>query len=268
MPSYAAIQIEAEPRSGGTVYRLRIAHGELNLINSAALAELGRALSEVGRDAQARALVLGTASARAWIAGADLGELTTLDPATARDFIQRLHGVCRAIRELPVPVLASIQGYCLGAGLELAMCCDLRLAASDASFGMPEVQVGIPSVIEAALLPRLIGAGRARDLVLSGRILPAAQALNWGLVEAVAPVDTLEELVEARLADILCAAPGAVRAQKALCRQWEELPLAAAIDEGIEAFARAYQSDEPRRYMQRFLQRKRPERGGSGSGSV
>lgn len=268
MSTYTSIQIKAESRSEGTVYRLRIAHGELNLINSPVLAELGHALSEISRDPQARALVVGTASTRAWIAGADLGELTTLEPASAREFIKRLHGVCQAIRDVPVPVLASIQGYCLGAGLELATCCDLRLAASDARFGMPEVQVGIPSVIEAALLPRLIGTGRARDLVLTGRILQAEQALAWGLVEAIAPAHALQELVEARLADILRAAPGAVRAQKALCRQWEELPLADTIDQSIETFASAYQSDEPRRYMQRFLARKDHGGDGSGSGSI
>ncbi len=268
MSAYTNIRIEAERRSEGSVYRLRVARGELNLINSAALAEFGHALSEIRHHPQARALVLGTASTRAWIAGADLGELATLEPASAREFIRRLHGVCQAIRELPVPVLASIQGYCLGAGLELATCCDLRLAASNARFGMPEVQVGIPSVIEAALLPRLVGAGRARDLVLTGRILHAEEALASGLVEAIAPADALEELVEARLADILRAAPGAVRAQKTLCRQWEELPLTDAINQGIEAFARAYQGDEPRRYMQRFLTRKTNNPGGPASGSA
>lgn len=253
------VDIERESRPEGTVYRLTLARGELNVLDSSLLRALEAALGEIDRDPDARAVVLRGANARAFIAGADIDELKDLDLRGARAFIDRLHGLALAIRCLPVPVLARIEGYCLGAGLELAICCDLRLASDDSRFGMPEVQVGIPSVIEAALLPRFIGAGRARDLVLTGRILLAEEALAWGLIEALAPRAALDALVESRLSDILRAAPGAIRAQKALCRQWEELPLAEAIEVGIEAFARAYETDEPRRYMERFLRRRRTE---------
>jgi enoyl-CoA hydratase/carnithine racemase len=122
---------------------------------------------------------------------------------------------------------------------------------------MPEVHVGIPSVIEAALLPRLIGTGRARDLVFTGRIIEAQEALAWGLVETLTTPDRLDAVVDERLAMILNAGPGAIRSQKELCRQWEELPLSEAIEAGIHAFGDAFLSDEPREYMQRFLQRPR-----------
>ena len=124
--------------------------------------------------------------------------------------------------------------------------------------------MGIPSVIEAALLPRLIGMGRARDLVLTGRLITAEEAHAWGLVEALGSPAEVDDMLESRIEAICNAAPGAVRAQKALCRRWETLALDAAVAAGVEAFARAYASDEPRRYMQRFMNRRRDQRGPTG----
>ncbi len=252
------IHLAREAGARGVVYRLTISRPErLNILDTPALSAMQEALDRTGEDPAARALILQGAGSRAWIGGADIREMATLDSNSARTFIEQLHGVCRTLRELPVPVLARIDGLCLGAGLEIAACCDLRLASATSRFGMPEVQVGIPSVIEAALLPRLIGSGRARDLVLTGRIIDADVALSWGLVESVVPSLELETLTQERLSMILDAAPGAIRAQKALCRQWETLPLAEAVQAGIDAFAEAFRSDEPRAYMQRFLNRLR-----------
>ena len=115
--------------------------------------------------------------------------------AGARRFITLVHRCCAAFRHLPAPVIARIDGYALGAGLELAASCDLRVASENSVFGMPEVAIGIPSVVEAALLPRLVGAGRARRLLLTGETIDAAQALAWGLVDAVAPADRLDDAV-------------------------------------------------------------------------
>src|SRR6185503_218248 len=112
-----------------------------------------------------RVVVLTGAGERAFIGGADINEMAELDEESARVFISQLHEACAALRNLPVPVIARISGYCLGAGLEIAASCDLRVAADHSTFGMPEVRVGIPSVIEAALLPRLIGWGMAARLI-------------------------------------------------------------------------------------------------------
>ena len=138
-------------------------------------------------------------------------------------FITLVHRTCACLRELPVPVIARINGYALGAGLEVAAACDLRVASSNAVFGMPEVKVGIPSVVEAALLPGLIGWGRTRELLLFGESIDAATALAWGLVEQVVAPDALDAAVEARLATLLSAGPQAVRLQKKLIRQWEDM---------------------------------------------
>ena len=133
-------------------------------------------------------MVLTGAGDTAFIVGADIGEMAAIaNGESARAFITRLHGCCDAIRNFPVPVIARIAGYCFGAGLEIASACDLRIASETASFGMQEVKLGIPSVIEAALLPSLVGWGRAREIMLLGEKFSAADALAWGLLERVAP---------------------------------------------------------------------------------
>jgi enoyl-CoA hydratase len=146
-----------------------------------------------------------------------------------------------------VPVIARIDGYALGAGLELACACDLRVASERAIFGMPEVRIGIPSVVEAALLPKLIGHGRARRLLLTGETIGAGEALSWGLVDAVASPGDLDDAVERLARSILAAGPHAVRLQKSLIREWEELPTTAAIERGIDCFVAAFDTDEPAR---------------------
>ncbi len=230
----------------------------LNCLSGDLVAALGDALDRVAADPAARVVVLEGAGERAWIGGADINELAGLDADSAVRFIRRLAETCEKLRRLPVPVVARIDGYCLGAGLEIAACCDLRLAGPAARFAMPEVQVGIPSVIHAAVLPRLIGIGRARDLVLTGRMIDAATAMAWGLLDGLAADPAaLDGLLETRLGEILSAAPGAVRAQKVLCRQWEELPLTDAVEAGVSALGAAYRTAEPAEYTRRFLARRR-----------
>jgi enoyl-CoA hydratase/carnithine racemase len=122
---------------------------------------------------------------------------------------------------------------------------------------MPEVRVGIPSVIHAALLPRLIGWGRARWLVMTAENIDAPTALGWGLIDVVAPQDGLDAAVERVVATLLQCGPEALRAQKALLRQWEELPLKESVNLSIGVFGRSFLTDEPHRLMQGFIDRKR-----------
>ena len=127
-----------------------------------------------------------------------------------------MHHTCDCLRQLPVPVIARIDGYALGAGLEVAVSCDLRIATTHAKFGMPEVKVGIPSVVEAALIPGLIGYGRARELLMLGEIIDAETALRWGLIERVVAPEALDREVERVVAALLTAGPHAIRQQKRL----------------------------------------------------
>lgn len=229
----------------------------LNILNSGLIRQLTVAVNSIAANDSIRLLILTGAGDRAFIGGADVNEMAALDKASARDFISRLHEACASLRSLPVPVIARINGYCLGAGLEIAASCDLRVAADHSTFGMPEVKVGIPSVIEAALLPRLIGWGKAAELIYTGESISAAEAVGCGLVERVVPGDQLDQAVDRWAEAILEGGPRALRLQKALIRQWERLPLDQAIERGIESFAAAYETDEPRKLMQRFLTRLR-----------
>jgi len=237
------------------VARLTVAHdAKLNTLNPALLDAALAALRDLAKQPGLRVAVFTGEGERAFIGGADIGAMAALEtPAEAEAFIRRVHGICAAIRDLPVPVIARINGWCLGAGLEVAAACDMRIAVRDAKFGMPEVRVGIPSVVEAALLPGLIGWGRTRRLLLLAETITAADALAWGLLEEVAPRDAIDARLEEWLAHVLAAGPEAIRAQKALIRQWEDRPISEAIAAGIDAFAASWQTDEPKRMMRSFL---------------
>ena len=244
--------------AAGVVAELTIANpGKLNILNRALMDALIAASERLALDERLRAVVLRGAGEKAFIGGADIREMAELEPATAAAFITRLHEVCDGLRRLPVPVIARIDGYALGAGLEVAASCDLRVASDRSLFGMPEVNIGIPSVIEAALLPALIGWGRTRELLLTGMSISAAKAQNWGLVERVVPAAELDAEVEAILAAILACGPQAIRQQKALIRYWEDHTVTELIARGIASFAESFEGDEPRRLMRGFLAARR-----------
>ena len=230
---------------------------KLNVMTQAMCRDLAAAVDALAAHDEVRVVVLRGAGERAMIGGADITEMAKLGPESARAFITDLHRVCAALRALPVPVIARMQGYCLGGGLEIAASCDLRIAADDAHMGMPEVRVGIPSVIEAAILPELIGWGRTRRLVYTGEMIDAAKAYEWGLVEEVVEAAALDGAVDAVCEAIVAAGPGAIRAQKALIARWRTSPLNEAITAGIDVFEAAFETDEPQRYMRRFLDRSR-----------
>ena len=238
----------------GRVARLVIDHpGKLNVLSRALIDEFGEAIRSLADVAKLRVLVLSGAGERAFIGGADIRDLARLTRETAADFITALHRVCDGLRHLPVPVIARINGYALGAGLEVAAACDLRIASTEAHFGMPEVRVGIPSVIEAALLPGLIGRGRTRRLLLTGETIDAAEAERWGLIDWRLPAAQLDAAVEELIDAILACGPEAIRLQKQLIREWEDLPLSQAVERGIASFASAFESDEPQRMLGAFL---------------
>jgi enoyl-CoA hydratase len=243
------IVVKREPRSeGGHLLRVTIDNREkLNSLNRALMAELVAMVRPLAEDPELRLVVLTGAGERAFVGGADIGEIAALDRGNAIEFITLVHRCCDAFRHLPVPVIARIDGWALGAGLELAAACDLRVASERSRFGMPEVRIGIPSVVEAALLPQLIGHGRARRLLLTGEPIGAAEALDWGLIDGVTPAAELDAAVERLAAAILAGGTQAVRLQKSLILDWEELPTGEAVRRGIAAFAAAYDSDEPRR---------------------
>jgi enoyl-CoA hydratase len=203
-----------------------------NALSSALLMELDCAFRRLEKEDSLRVAVL-AGRGKAFCGGADVTELSQLTSESAPAFVGRIHEVCRAIRQLPVPVVAQLHGAVIGAGLEIAAACDLRVAAAGTQFAMPEVRLGIPSVVEAALLPRLVGSGRAAWLVLTGEPIDAERALQWGLIEEISEGETLVKAV-------LAGDPEALRLQKQLLQLWDEAPLATSVTASLAAFARAF----------------------------
>ena len=238
------------------VARLTIEHARKANILSATVMEALLAELADSRDRSLRVLVLAGSGERSFISGVDVREMAALDQTSAKPFIERLRAVCEAVRMFPAPVVARINGWCLGGGLELAMACDLRAASTAAKFAMPEVKLGIPSVIHAALMPRLIGSARARLMILTGATIDAQCALDWGLVDAVAAPADLDAAVTKMIAPILECGAQVISAQKMLLREWEELPLSEAIEASVPVFARAFATGEPQRSMNDFLRAK------------
>jgi enoyl-CoA hydratase len=254
----ARIETHQQEHAEGKVVTITLCNAaKLNILNTPLIADMIAALEQAGRDDSVRAVILAGEGERAFIGGADINEMAGLTPDTARAFITRLHLLCRAIRVLPVPVIARMQGFTLGGGLEVAAACDMRIAAHGATMGMPEVRVGIPSVIEAALLPQLIGWGRTRRLLFTGETFDTATALAWGFIEEAVPAAELDTAIARVIKNLLACGPRAIQLQKTLIRDWEGLAPEDAIARGIDCFAESWTTPEPAERMAAFLAAKR-----------
>jgi len=233
--------VELEKESG--IARIFLNRPEkVNALDSRLLDSLAAELERLAVDQSLRIAVL-AGRGKVFCAGADVGELAALNESIAPAFVGRVHRVCAALRALPVPVLARLHGVVIGAGLEIAAACDLRIAARGTRFAMPEVKLGIPSVVEAALLPRLMGSGRAAWLVLTGEAIDAERAYEWGLVEEV--TNDLDQSVGRVVQSLVAADRQALRQQKQLLQLWQEAPLARSIDASLARFGEAYAGGVP-----------------------
>ena len=253
------VDISWDRRRSGTVATVVFDNSRrLNVLNPPALLDLTEAFLGLAREDDLRCIVFAGAGGRAFIGGADINYMTTMrHPEDGRRFLTMIHKLCQAIRDVPVPVICKAEGYTLGAGLEVAVSCDIRIAADNAMFGMPEVRVGVPSVVEAALLPRLIGWGRTSWLLLTAENIDAATAERWGLVEQVVPVGELDAALVRCVDAIVEATPLAVRAQKRLMRRWERLSIDEGIQAGIDAMAQSVADGEHLERMTAFINRKK-----------
>ncbi len=232
----------------------------LNLLEPDLIRALRETFDTLAADRATRLAVV-TGAGRAFTAGMDVRVLRGLDIVGGKELITALCDAIDAVHRAPFAVIAAVNGPCLGAGFELALACDLRVAAAGAPLGLPEVRVGVPSVIQAALLPPLVGPGRAAELLLTGESITAERALEWGLVNEVVPAERLRPAVEALAARILAGGPEAIRLQKELIVRWRETDLGTAVRYGVNAFAAAYATGEPREGMSAYLERRTPDWG-------
>ncbi len=256
------ILVAVEDRGeAGTVARVTVNNtAERNALGNAGKRELAEAFERVSADPLLRAIVLTGAGDRSFIGGANVTEMATFTHGHANEGPSLTHRVCEAIRRAPVPVIARVNGYCFGAGLEIAASCDMRAAADTARFGMPEVLFGLPSGMEACLLPQLIGWGKTRELVFTGRHIDAKEAAECHLVERVVAPDALDAAVEDWVAAIVAAGPIAIRSQKELIRDWERMSIADAVQQGVRAVAAAHGTEETKRLMGAFVAKRNAKR--------
>jgi enoyl-CoA hydratase len=204
---------------------------KLNALNATVIRELGEAAARLEHDPAIRGAILTGAGSKAFVAGADIGEIAAQGPIDGRARALEGQAAFRRLERCGKPVIAAVNGFALGGGCELAMACHLRVASDQAKFGQPEVKLGIgPGYGGTVRLPRLVGKGRALELLLTGRMVDAAEAQRIGLVNLVVPADRVLAESEALLGTILANGPLAVRA----CLEAVDAGLGMSLDQALE----------------------------------
>lgn len=231
----------------GRVAHLTLVNPPLNLVTEALLHELGAALDLLAAASpdDVRAVVLTGAGERAFSAGSDVGEFERQRGVGGRERHELESGVARRLAELPMPVIAAIEGNALGGGLELALCCDIRIASERARLGLPEVRLAVtPGAGGTQRLPRVVGSARARELILTGKVLTAAQAERIGLVHEVVPAGEALAAADALAAEIGLRGPLAVREAKRLIDLATETDIDAGLAAELDASDRIFATDD------------------------
>jgi len=233
---------------------------KLNALNASVIAELEQAVADLAADASARAVVITGAGEKAFVAGADIGEFAGLSADAGQALARRGQRLFDALAALPKPVIAAVNGFALGGGCELAMACHLRVASSNARFGQPEAKLGlIPGYGGTQRLPRLIGMGRALEMLLTGGTIDAATAHAWGLVNKVVEPGELHGAVKKLAEEILAVAPLSVARCLEAVRLGLNLPLEQAERHEAALFGLCFATDDVREGTSAFLE-KRPAR--------
>lgn len=253
---YHFLKYEISAEGIGT---LAISHlPSLNALSRPILEELDRFVSDI--PAELRLLVITGDGPKAFVAGADISEMAPMNEAQGLDFGRFGSSVFRKIEELEIPVIAAINGFALGGGCELAMSCDIRIASENARFGQPEVKLGIiPGFSGTYRLAKLVGQGYAKEMIYSGRMIDAAEALRIGLVNHVVPLDELMTYVMSLAKSIVANAPIALKYAKRSINENYDLDKSEALDLENRLFAECFATEDQKSGMQAFLEKKSPE---------
>ena len=228
----------------------------LNALNSQVLDDLNAAFDSIDVNV-VRAVVLTGAGEKSFVAGADIGEMSTLTKAEGEAFGKKGNDVFRKIEEFPLPVIAAVNGFALGGGCEISMSCDIRICSENAMFGQPEVGLGItPGFGGTQRLARLIGAGMAKQLIYTAKNIKADEAYRIGLVNAVYPQEELLAAAEKMASQIAANAPIAVRACKKAINDGLQTDIDAALVIEEKLFGSCFESEDQREGMANFLRKK------------
>jgi enoyl-CoA hydratase len=238
------------------------AERQLNTLNETVLRQLDETITELGKRRDVRAIVL-RADGRAFAAGADIASIEHLSTLEARRLSEAGQLVLSRIERLPQPTIALVQGFALGGGLELAMACDIRLAAEGTKFGQPEVTLGIiPGFGGTQRLPRIVGQGRALWILLSGQLIDAAEAYRIGLVTEVVPAESLDRRGRDVAEHLAALAPQALRIVKQAVYDGGELDLAKGLAMEAELFGQCFATEDQKAGMRAFLEKRKAKYSG------
>lgn len=231
----------------------------LNAFTTEMILEMHDRVNELSEDDSVRVVIVTGAGDKAFIAGADIQEMSEKDHDGAVAFSRRGNKLCDALEAMPQPVIAVLNGFALGGGCEIAMACDIRLAADSATLGQPEVGLGIPPAWGGTQrLPRIVGIGRAKEIIFSGRHISAQEAKEIGLVNAIYPADQLMDEAKKLAGTFLEKAPGALSSSKKLINRTMETSLATGTIHESKLFALAFNGEEQSEGMEAFLERRKP----------
>ena len=231
----------------------------LNALNFETLRDLDAVLDGIDLDT-VRCVVLSGGGDKAFVAGADVKEMSGFTPAQALEFGTYGNGVFLKLENLPVPVIAAVNGFALGGGCELAMACDIRIASEKASFGQPEAGLGIPPGFGGTQrMARLIGAQKAKELIFTCRRIKADEALSLGLVAQVVPVDALMETAVAMANTIAANVPCAIRACKAAINRGAQVDMAHAVAIEAQLFSGCFETADRKEAMAAFVEKRKAE---------
>ena len=232
---------------------------KLNALNREVIGALAREIEAAGNDPEAGAIVLTGAGTKAFVAGADIREMAALTPVEAREFSRMGQGLGDVIDATGKPVIAAIEGYTLGGGCELAMMAHLRVASPSAKFGQPEVGLGlIPGFGGTQRLARLVGEGRALEMILTGKMIDAQTAHAWGLVNRLAEGRSALEEAKALAAEILDKGPVAVRLCLEAVRTGLSMPLEEALEFEAALFGVTFATEDMKEGTGAFLEKRKP----------
>lgn len=231
--------------------------GVLNAINGRMLEEFQGSLKKSLENREVRVVVLDSASPRAFSSGIDVAFVRGMNPLGARRMGRLLHETFWAFRTFPKPVVAAIDGLCLGAGLELAISCDILVASDRSEFGLPNINVGIPAIVEAAILPQAIGIFGAKELAFTGENWGSRKALARGLVNSVVPRKRLKAEVDVWVQKLASKSPRALELQKEIIHHWMTSDIESAIDFSINTVVLSWFTKDQKEGMGAFLEKRK-----------
>ena len=232
---------------------------KLNALNPQVTEEIGQALLDVEQD-EPRAIIVTGAGDRAFVAGADISEMSSMEPLEAKRFTEIGHAAMALLDKSPIPTIAAVNGFALGGGCELALACDIRIAAENALFGFPEVGLGIlPGMGGTQRLPRLIGPALAKELIFSGRRIDAAEAKEIGLVNRVVPEGEALSAARELAAEIAANGPVAVRHAKTAANRSLDVDLISGLEYEADQFSLLFATQDAREGMGAFMEKRKPQ---------